>query len=101
MTITKQTIRVRINHWKNSRSIQILPDQVGLQVTIPSCHHCMTCQSRIREFTNTLAKKSNVIHQWKYGDDGAQWLFFPVSRGKDPLNILRKNLKIQIDWVGQ
>ena len=91
-----KTITARINSWMYTRQIRILPDQVGLQVTVPSCSHCHTCQKRVQEFSNTLARKPDVIHQWKYVGDGAEWLFFPRKKG-NPLDVLRRNLEIRIE----
>ena len=93
---TPKTARVSINSWMYSREVEILPNQVGLQVTVPSCDHCPTCQRRVREFTRTLDGKPSVIHQWKSGDDGATWLYLPRTRQQDPLDLLRRVLEIRI-----
>jgi len=100
MTATKEqnrSIRVNVNHWQNSRSVRIRPDQVGLQVTVPSCSHCVTCQSRVKQFRRTLEQKPTVIHQWKTLDDGACWLFLPRKAQQDPIDLLRKVLEVRID----
>ena len=101
MTKTKEkmekVLRVRVNHWQNSRSVRILPDQVGLQVTVPSCSHCPTCQSRVRQFAETLSMKPNALYQWKYPGDGAEWLFLPRPEGKDPLEHLQDTLEVSIE----
>lgn len=92
-----QHVRVWVNHWQNSRAVRILPDQVGLQVTVPSCSHCVTCQRRVRELVDTLARKPEVIHQWKSLEDGAAWVFLPIRNGQKPLDLLRETLEIRIN----
>ncbi len=92
-----QTATVRVNSWQNLRRVQILPDQVGLQVTVPRCSHCVTCQSRVRQFESTLGRKPDALHQWKYLDDGAQWLFLPRRNEQNPLETLRQTLEIRIE----
>ena len=101
-TVTRQpttetkTFRVSVNWWQNSRWVKVSPDQVALQVTVPSCSHCSTCQGRVKEFSATLARKPNIIHQWKHLDDGAYWLFLPRVKEQDALDLLREVLEVHI-----
>jgi len=86
----------RVNHWQNRRSIRVLPDQVRLQVTVPSCSHCVTCQRRVREFQEILAQKPDVICQWRTLNDGAYWVFFNRKEDQDPIQLLRDILEVSI-----
>ena len=92
---TARPTRVWINSWQNARRVQVLPDQVALQVTVPSCSHCHTCQSRVQQFKGTLADKPEVIHQWKT-QEGAYWLFLPRREEQNPLDLLRNTLGIRV-----
>jgi len=68
---------------------------VGIQVTVPTCNHCPTCQGRVRGFEATLAKKPEVLHQWKH-QDGATWLFLPWDGEGEPLDLLRRVLEVRV-----
>lgn len=91
-----KTVTVGINNWKFKRQVKIGDGQVGLQVTVPSCAHCSTCQKRVKLFTETLATKPNILGVWTYLYDGAQWLFFSVPCGKDPITVLSEALDISV-----
>lgn len=88
--------RVEVNSWQNLRLVEIQPDQVGLQVTVPKCSHCPTCQGRVKEFTGTLSRQPGVMFQWRYLNDGAAWLFLPVTQEENPLQVLRDRLGVKI-----
>jgi hypothetical protein len=92
--MTQKTVCV--NGWRYLRQVRIGQDQIGLQVTVPSCSHCPTCQRRVREFKELLADKPNQIHQWKW-EGGAEWLYVPVQAGSDALETLRHALELRID----
>lgn len=89
-----QRLSVTVNHWQNARELQVETDKVGLQVTVPRCSHCSTCQSRVRQFTETLERKE-TLHQWKF-EGNAYWLFLPLQGGKDPVRYLGAALEANI-----
>lgn len=91
-----RSTRVSVNHWQNRRSVQIYKDKVGLQVTVPSCSHCVTCQNRVRQFSETLRRKPSLIYKWRTLNDGASWVFIPRSQKQKPLDLLRSALEIEI-----
>ncbi len=86
-----------VNNWRNRRFVQVLSDQVALQVTMPGCSHCVTCQARVQQLDVTVAQKAHIIHQWKTRDDGAYWLFLPLKNNQDPLQLLRDVLDVKIE----
>jgi hypothetical protein len=91
-----KVVNAKINSWKYRRNIHIGSDYVALQVTVPSCSHCSTCQSRVQEFQQTLANSPNAEYLWGYKQDGAYWVEFPVKSGQDPIMVLSQNLKINV-----
>jgi hypothetical protein len=98
-TITQAPARhmtARINGWMYRRNIRISDECVSLQVTVPTCSHCPTCQGRVKEFKRTLADSPDTIHSWGYREDGAYWVEFPVACGEKPLDVLRRNLGVRI-----
>jgi len=94
-TTINQSKTVQVNHWRYPRRVEVLPDQVALQVTVPSCSHCPTCQRRVRELTEVLERKPNVVHQWKWAD-GAQWIHLPRAKKQNPLQVLGEVLEVRI-----
>jgi transposase len=91
-----EIFKVQVNSWEFLRKVRIMPDQVALQVTVPTCSHCPTCQRRVRDFSALLGLKPQVLHQWKYLEDGANWLFLPKTEEQNGLDLLREVLEIQV-----
>ena len=98
--VTEDQVECRvvcINHWQNCRRIRITKNQIGVQVTVPSCSHCSTCQRRVMQFTDLLARKPTVEHEWKWLEDGAKWLFLKQDKPGNPLDFLRETLEVWIE----
>jgi hypothetical protein len=92
------TLRAHINYWQYPREIRIEENRVGIQVTVPTCSHCPTCQERVRTFLGTLQGKPEVEHSWNYLG-GAEWLFISKTSDEDGLDVLRKVLEISIEEI--
>jgi hypothetical protein len=92
---TTDRFTVQVNYWQHRRAVVVTSDQIGLEVTVPRCSHCPTCQSRVRGFAETLRTKPTLLHQWRH-ENGADWIYLALRPGQDPLKVLAEALEIRV-----
>jgi len=89
---------VQVNSWRYRRLMRFDEEMVALQVTVPSCSHCSTCQGRIREIRETLARKPKIGHLWAW-NGGAQWIILQIDGDQKPSRVLAKSLEMRIEEI--